>query len=79
MRLRGWREHGAAVRPSWPRSTAPPQPWPCPPVCAAAPRMESALFSKLCRECGLVGGALTPQQVDLAFAKVADKVRDGCD
>lgn len=36
--------------------------------------MESSLFAKLCRECFLLAGGLTPPHVDLAFSKVAEKV-----
>ncbi|KAI3427918.1 hypothetical protein D9Q98_006310 [Chlorella vulgaris] len=40
----------------------------------APPRMEGALFSKLCKECCLVDGAgLTVAQVDLTFGKVAEQ------
>lgn len=60
-----------------PTTTSAAPPFPCPPTApfaAAALRMESALFVKLCKECYLVNDRLTVAQVDLAFGRAADKV-----
>ncbi len=42
---------------------------------AAAPTLDSQQFSKLCRDCRLVGGPLTLGHIDILFTKLAGKVR----
>ena len=63
----------ARVLPS-PPSAHPQARRPVSHVAAGAPRLESSLFAKLCKECGLVNDRLRLAQVDLVFGKVADKV-----
>lgn len=41
---------------------------------ASDPGLDGARFSKLCKDCGLLGGGLAPQYVDLVFSKA--KPRD---